>query len=103
MTEGNEDAEILEAFKVRNHIIRTKHVIRCTSVPGVTEYNELPSLSKKIYKVMFLNYYHPRMRVGNGFGHICLSVCLSVSVSLCLSICLSVCLCVCLCFCLFKL
>ena len=32
------------------------------------------------------NFYHPRMRVGNVSGHVCLSVCLSV----------------CLCFCLFR-
>ena len=38
--------------------------------------------------------YHPRMRVGNVFGHVCLSVCLCV--------CLSVCVCVCV-FCLFRL
>ena len=32
--------------------------------------------------------YHPRMRVGNVFGHVCLcpSVCLSVCVSVCLSV-----------------
>ena len=41
------------------------------------------------------NFYHPRMWVGNVFGHVCLSVCLSV--------CMSVCLSVCLCFCLFRL
>ena len=35
--------------------------------------------------------YHPCMRVGNVFGHICLCVCVSVCVS------------VCLCFCLFRL
>ena len=34
------------------------------------------------------------MRVGNVFGHVCVSVCLSVC--LCVSVCLSVCLCVCL-------
>ena len=27
------------------------------------------------------NYYHPRMRVGNVFGHVCVSVCLSVCLS----------------------
>ena len=27
--------------------------------------------------------YHPRMRVCNVFGHVCLSVCLSVCVSVC--------------------
>ena len=32
------------------------------------------------------------MRVGNVFGHVCLSVCVSV----CLSVCLCVCVCVCL-------
>ena len=30
------------------------------------------------------------MLVGNGFGHICLSVCLSVCLSICVSVCLSV-------------
>ena len=30
----------------------------------------------------WINYY-PRMRVGNVFGHVCLSVCLSVCVSVC--------------------
>ena len=36
--------------------------------------------------------YHPRMRVGDVFGHVCLSMCLSVCVylSVCLSVCLSV-------------
>ena len=42
------------------------------------------------------NYYHPRMRVGNVFGHVCLSVCLSVCVCVCLCVCLSVCVSVCL-------
>ena len=36
-------------------------------------------------------YYHPRMRVGNVFGHVCLSVCLSVCLCVCLSVCVSVC------------
>ena len=30
--------------------------------------------------------YHPRMRVGNGFGHVCLSVFLSVCLSMFLSV-----------------
>ena len=41
---------------------------------------------------MIFNIYHPRMRVGNVLGHVCL--CLHLSV--CLSACLSLCLCVCL-------
>ena len=36
-------------------------------------------------------YYHPRMWVGNVFGHVCLYVCLSVCLSV-LSVHLSVCL-----------
>ena len=34
---------------------------------------------------MALNFYHPRMRVGNVFSHVCvyLSVCLSVCLSIC--------------------
>ena len=39
-----------------------------------------------------LNFYHPRMRVGNVFGRVCLSVCPCV----CLCVCPSVRLCVCL-------
>ena len=35
------------------------------------------------------SHYYPRMRVGNIFGHVCLSVCLCVCV--CLFVCLSVC------------
>ena len=31
--------------------------------------------------------YHPRMRVGNVFGRVCLCVCVSVCVSVCLSVC----------------
>ena len=38
-------------------------------------------------------HYHPYMRVGNAFGHICLCVCVSACV--CVSVCLSVCPCVC--------
>ena len=34
--------------------------------------------------------YHPRMRVGNVFGHVCLSACLSVYLCVCLSVFLSV-------------
>ena len=30
--------------------------------------------------------YHPRMRVGNAFGHVCLCVCVSVCVSVFLSV-----------------
>ena len=37
-----------------------------------------------------LNYYHPRMRVGNVYSQVCESVCLSVCLSAC--VCLSVCL-----------
>ena len=33
-----------------------------------------------------INFYHPRMRVGNVFGRVCLSVCLSVCPSVCLSV-----------------
>ena len=40
-------------------------------------------------------FYHPRMRVGNVFSHVCLCVCVCV--------CLCVCVSVCLCFCLFRL
>ena len=42
-------------------------------------------------------HYHPHMRVGNAFGHICLCVCL------CLCVCVSVCVSVCLRFYLFRL
>ena len=38
----------------------------------------------------YINFYHPRMRVGNVFGHVCLSACVSVCVSVCLGVCLSV-------------
>ena len=38
----------------------------------------------------FLHFYHPRMRVGNVFGHVCLSVCLCVCLSVCVSVFLSV-------------
>ena len=41
-----------------------------------------------------LHNYHPRMRVGNVFSHVCVSVCLSVC-SVCLSVCVSVCVSVC--------
>ena len=41
-----------------------------------------------IVHILFpIHFYHPRMRVGNVFGHVCVSVCVSV----------------CLCFCLFRL
>ena len=30
--------------------------------------------------------YHPRMRVGNVFSHVCLSVCLSIHLSVCMSV-----------------
>ena len=39
----------------------------------------------------YINFYHPRMWVGNVFGHVCLCVCVSVCVSVCLSVCVSVC------------
>ena len=34
--------------------------------------------------------YHPRMQIGNVFGHVCLSVCVSVCLCACLSVFLSV-------------
>ena len=40
-------------------------------------------------------YYHPHMRVGNVFSHICGSVCLSACLSVCLSMCLSICVSIC--------
>ena len=36
-------------------------------------------------------FYHPRMRIGNNFIRVCLSVCLCVCVSVCLSVSVSVC------------
>ena len=36
-------------------------------------------------KIQQLNCYHPRMRIGNNFNWVCLSVCLSVSLSVCSS------------------
>ena len=52
--------------------------------------NKLVEISQLVH-----SSYHPRMRVGNVFGHVCLSVCLSVCVSVCLSVCVSVCVSVC--------
>ena len=34
-----------------------------------------------------LTFYHPRMRVGNVFGRVCLCVCLCVCLSVCVSVC----------------
>ena len=56
-----------------------------------------------LHFILFADHYHPRMRVDNVFGHVCLSVCLCVCVSVCVSVCLYVCVSVCLCFCLFRL
>ena len=33
-------------------------------------------LDKLCFHTLFGVYYHPRMRVGNVFGHVCVSVCL---------------------------
>ena len=45
------------------------------------EFSLLPSFAAKKQK----NYYHPRIRVGNVFSHVCLSVCPSICPSVCLS------------------
>ena len=39
---------------------------------------------------MGINYYHPRMWVGNVFGRVCLCVCVSVCLCVCVSVFLSV-------------
>ena len=44
----------------------------------------------QLWFALWLHIYHPRMRVGNVFGHVCLSMCLSVHLCVCVSVCLSV-------------
>ena len=47
-----------------------------------SEFNSLGNDSKLSNFSDFI-HYHPRMWVGNVFGHVCLSVCLCVCVSVC--------------------
>ena len=60
--------------------------------------NILINVSKQFFSIVTVHkinhsnthwhhFYHPRMRVGNVFGHVCLSVCLSVCLCVCVSVC----------------
>ena len=68
------------------------YIIRNAEIHFLMQHNRAKKANDFIFPNSIKHFYHPRMRVGNIFGHVCLCVCLSV----CLSVCVSVCLCVCL-------
>ena len=70
-------------------------VFRELSVPGTIKIYFFPALFCSAYQICsslkMTHCYHPPMRVGNVFSHVCLCVCVSVCLSVCLSVCPSVC------------